>query len=205
MIGGNDVRDAALGAGASAVTEGVSAELVAISTLSSEDAKHFLVVGVPNVGLIPEFSGNPAEATAATTFSELYNADLAYGLRRLDPTLGGGATLQDFNLVAFNEGILANAAALGFTNLTDPCFSNTPFSAAASSACGAGGADIANFVYWDDIHPTAKVQALWAEGFRTAIPEPSTWAMLLIGFAGLGFAGYRRGAWTRASRRRAFR
>ena len=24
------------------------------------------------------------------------------------------------------------------------------------------------------------------------IPEPSTWAMILIGFAGLGFAGYRR-------------
>ena len=25
-----------------------------------------------------------------------------------------------------------------------------------------------------------------------AIPEPSTWAMMLIGFAGLGYAGYRR-------------
>jgi hypothetical protein len=25
-----------------------------------------------------------------------------------------------------------------------------------------------------------------------AIPEPSTWAMLLAGFAGLGFADYRR-------------
>jgi hypothetical protein len=24
-----------------------------------------------------------------------------------------------------------------------------------------------------------------------AIPEPSTWAMMLVGFAGLGFAGYR--------------
>jgi PEP-CTERM motif len=23
------------------------------------------------------------------------------------------------------------------------------------------------------------------------VPEPSTWAMLLLGFAGLGFAGYR--------------
>jgi len=26
----------------------------------------------------------------------------------------------------------------------------------------------------------------------SAVPEPSTWAMMLIGFAGLGFAGYRR-------------
>ena len=27
----------------------------------------------------------------------------------------------------------------------------------------------------------------------TSVPEPSTWAMMLFGFAGLGFAGYRRG------------
>jgi len=27
-----------------------------------------------------------------------------------------------------------------------------------------------------------------------SVPEPSTWAMMLLGFAGLGFAGYRRGA-----------
>jgi hypothetical protein len=26
----------------------------------------------------------------------------------------------------------------------------------------------------------------------TAVPEPSTWAMLLLGFAGLGYAGFRR-------------
>jgi hypothetical protein len=28
----------------------------------------------------------------------------------------------------------------------------------------------------------------------SAVPEPSTWAMLLIGFAGIGFAAYRRKA-----------
>ncbi len=33
----------------------------------------------------------------------------------------------------------------------------------------------------------------------SAVPEPSTWAMMLIGFAGLGFAGYRRAK--RAARR----
>ena len=28
--------------------------------------------------------------------------------------------------------------------------------------------------------------------YSPTVPEPSTWAMMLVGFAGLGFAGYRR-------------
>jgi len=32
------------------------------------------------------------------------------------------------------------------------------------------------------------------------VPEPSTWAMMLIGFAGLGFAGYRRSQKASAAR-----
>jgi hypothetical protein len=31
-----------------------------------------------------------------------------------------------------------------------------------------------------------------AQFFGSGVPEPSTWAMMLLGFAGLGFAGYRR-------------
>ena len=31
------------------------------------------------------------------------------------------------------------------------------------------------------------------------VPEPSTWAMMLLGFAGLGFAGYRRARASRAA------
>jgi PEP-CTERM motif len=26
----------------------------------------------------------------------------------------------------------------------------------------------------------------------SAVPEPSTWAMMILGFAGVGFLGYRR-------------
>jgi hypothetical protein len=29
-------------------------------------------------------------------------------------------------------------------------------------------------------------------GSITSVPEPSTWAMLLLGFAGIGFMAYRR-------------
>jgi PEP-CTERM motif len=32
-----------------------------------------------------------------------------------------------------------------------------------------------------------------------SIPEPSTWAMMLFGFLGLGFAGYRRARRSRAA------
>jgi phospholipase/lecithinase/hemolysin len=123
---------------------------------------------------------------------QLYDSDLAAGLATLDPMLASGTSLQEFDLYGFNTDLLANAPSLGFTNTTDPCFTDTPFSAATTPECGTDGANIASFVYWDDIHPTARVQALWAEGMLAAIPEPSTWAMTLLGFAALGFAGYRR-------------
>ncbi len=32
----------------------------------------------------------------------------------------------------------------------------------------------------------------YGQGFVQGVPEPSTWAMMMVGFAGLAFAGYRR-------------
>ncbi len=42
--------------------------------------------------------------------------------------------------------------------------------------------------------PTAPADTLAVSDHSSAAPEPSTWAMMLIGFAGLGFARYRRWA-----------
>ena len=38
-----------------------------------------------------------------------------------------------------------------------------------------------------------------APGIPPSIPEPSTWAMMLLGFVGLSYAGYRRATTTRAA------
>ena len=43
------------------------------------------------------------------------------------------------------------------------------------------------------LFPGANGEAFGAgQAFSGAIPEPGTWAMMLLGFAGLGFAGWRR-------------
>ncbi len=73
------------------------------------------------------------------------------------------------------------------------------------------------YLFWDGLHPTAYANTLIAEmayqtltaGAFTAraltadaftdTPEPATWAMMLLGFCGLGVAGYR------SARRRAVR
>ena len=200
MIGGNNVIDSVLGgSGPGAVTAGANQELTEISTLADEGAKHFLIVDVPNVGQIPLFTQEapPPAAAEATAFSQLYDTDLAEGLAGLD--LGAGATLTDFDLFGFNANILANAAAHGFTNTTDPCYSFTTVPTSTASNTGCSPANVDTFLYFNDVHPTAPVQALWAQGFEAAVPEPSTWAMLLLGFVGLGFEGYRRGVRARAT------
>jgi hypothetical protein len=39
-----------------------------------------------------------------------------------------------------------------------------------------------------------KIDAHGLDFIPFAVPEPSTWAMMLLGFAGLGFMGYRAAA-----------
>ena len=63
-----------------------------------------------------------------------------------------------------------------------------------STACVGGTFDQQNeYLFWDGVHPTAEghmITANFAVAALGGVPEPSTWAMMLIGFAGLGFAGY---------------
>jgi uncharacterized membrane protein len=54
------------------------------------------------------------------------------------------------------------------------------------SVINLGGLPGSYYSYADGINDAGMI--VGASGF---LPEPSTWAMMLLGFAGLGYAGYR--------------
>jgi hypothetical protein len=62
----------------------------------------------------------------------------------------------------------------------------TPSGAFAALLAGLN-ADDAYLNVHSSVFPGGEIR-----GFLQAVPEPSTWAMMLIGFAGLGFMAYRR-------------
>ncbi|MBV8220928.1 MAG: PEP-CTERM sorting domain-containing protein [Solirubrobacterales bacterium] len=59
---------------------------------------------------------------------------------------------------------------------------------------GYGGASFFGWAGRDVTGFTVSSATAFAVGdfFSANVPEPSTWAMALLGFAGLGFAGYRK-------------
>lgn len=187
MIGGNDVRTAAHAGNSAGVLAGVNSELSMIQLLVNKGATHFLIPNVPNVGAIPEFTQDSpvGQAATATAFSILYDQLLASGLQALISQNPDDRFVY-FDLFSFNSTIAPNALALGFTNTTDRCYTNavTVFLNPAvplqdTAGCGPidpvhGAANIDQFLFWDNIHPTSRVQAMWAQAFAAAVPEPAT-------------------------------
>ena len=54
-----------------------------------------------------------------------------------------------------------------------------------------------DFHFQEAYNPNSPTYEVGVDNFQIsggvgAVPEPSTWAMMLIGFAGLGFMAYRR-------------
>jgi len=159
MIGGNDLRDARNLASQTARTQTVEnavAEISStISTLARLGAEYILVSNAPDISRIPETlalaDNNPAVSDRASEATSLFNRLLNSRLSQLSSISGGKLVLFDLH-TAFNS-ILDQPQEHGITVVDQGCFDPGRFRLTP-------GCDFNQFVFFDSIHPTAKVHRI---------------------------------------------
>jgi phospholipase/lecithinase/hemolysin len=173
------------------VAEAEANTIYSVNALFGLGARSLLFYEVPNLGLIPRFDGTALQSLASG-LAESFNVSVLEGLAPLE---GDGLkvfTLDTYDLLGE---IKADPSGFGFTNVSGPCWTGNFTDPSSGTLCSPDASDQNKFLFWDEVHPTAAGHLLAAEfavDALTAVPEASTWAMMLLGFAGLGFAGYRR-------------
>jgi outer membrane lipase/esterase len=162
-----------------------------LQELYAHGARHLLVPNVPDLGLVPrvrELGGAPGQALA-TALVTRYNTGLSSLLDQFALT-HPDADVHRFDSFSFLDRIVADAASLGFTNTTDRCYTgdDTGFTG-GGTVC----ADPNAYVFWDGIHPTTHVHQLLGEAMLSAVPEPSSTALMALGLLAVAVLVRRRG------------
>ena len=138
---------------------GLIAQAVSINVqlLVTLGAKNIVVAGLPNLGLTPRslLSGGPGGAAAAlgTRASNAFNNELRSRLGTI-ANASPDVNLVYVDLHGVTDFIAQEYRALGFSNASSFFL--------APAALGGGAGDPNSYVFWDDIHPTARMHALIA-------------------------------------------
>jgi hypothetical protein len=164
-----------------------------------------LVLAVPIRAAVIDFhadlngSQEPTASTATGTADVMLNdvTDMLTVNLTFTGLVGGPATAAHIHCCApagVNAGVVRPF--IGFPNVTSGTFSQTYDLATALS----GGISEVGFITgletglaYVNIHDrTFPGGEIRGQLILTAVPEPSTWAPLILGFAGIGFMAYRR-------------
>lgn len=187
-IGGNDFLSLTPGdtdAAMAAVTNAVGNIRSGMDQLVSEGAVTFMVVNLPDLGIIPRMNQDATIAAGGTGLSSLFNNSLEgmlVGFEDAHPEVEI-IRLDTFSIL---HTIVADPETYGFDNVTDVKFDKTDGSVATG-----------RYLFWDDIHPTtithkilAHQAAFLLEGDCPGVARFDNKLNLTVPYAGLGTAGY---------------
>ncbi len=173
-FGGNDVF--ALGRGD---TGGLSAEQYAtqVVTQYADSVRYLNTLGAMNILI----TGMP---NATDPIGIALEARLQTALDALTPQLTQGTSFYRFSYINFFGRVATDPGSLNLPPL------RTDTTCLRAQMPGPN-IDCTGFFYFDDVHPTAAVQAAAARDINrqfnlVPVPEASTWAMMIVGFGVMG-------------------
>lgn len=132
----------------------------AVTTLTANGAKNIMVVNLPDLGKTTQLRLAPNSA-AVTALVNTHNSQLTAALQTQAQNRNVNIIPLD-TYALFNE-ILAEPARYGLTNVTESCLN-----LAAGTVCS----NPDQYLFWDDIHPTAAAHGLIGEFAYAALTSP---------------------------------
>jgi len=183
-FGGNDVFAAAapgtptgFASDAAFLQNAANAYAQGVQDLADRGARNILITGFPNA--------TPGPQLDSSLLAEGYLTTALAGL-----TLAGDTTLYRFSYLSFFQRLQADPSAFG---LPEPLILPDANRPDRGTCQGAGLPEgCVGYFSFDGVHPTAAVQAaLYRDidaqfGLTAGVPEPATWAMLILGFGAVG-------------------
>lgn len=205
LMGANDIFDALksgdpMSAALVAATRAADAIADTARELSALGARDFLIANLPDIGKTPAYALlQPALQPAATAASIAFNERLAENIALLRAS---GLMVVDLNLYAVMNGMLADPAAYGLTDVTLPCmFDSAAVAGAFGQAQYCSDTDARGRLFFDAVHPNLLAHAqvgnmALAALERSLMPAPvpiaGTLPLLLGGFGVLMIARRRQ-------------
>ena len=173
-FGGNDVFALGRGDTGGLTAEQYSTQVItqyadSVRYLNALGAKNILITGIPN---------------ATDPIGIALEARLQAALDALTPQLTQGTSFYRYSYLSFFGRVASDPGSLGLPPL------RTDTTCLRAQAPGPN-IDCTGFFYFDDVHPTAAVQAAAARDMNrqfnlVPVPEASTWAMMIVGFGVVG-------------------
>lgn len=188
--GGNDFL-VALSGGNLAGLPGVTATAVQnlsnqVQSLYAAGARSFMVPLMPDFATSYLGTSGAYPVAQLSGLSQSFNQALSAAMVSLDAALPG-ADIVVFNTPEVLAAVRADIAAEG-GNVTDRCWSGSYLGQGSTPAC----TNPDSYFLFDNVHPTARVHASVGLAMAAAVPEPSTWLLLVAGLVCVGVVIWRR-------------